>query len=334
MEIVMKSNVYPVDFIHLIDSDIQSIANRVITREIEGLSSLSKVIDQNFSKVIELILNTEGKIVVTGLGKSGHVARKIAATLASTGTSAFFVHPSEAAHGDLGMIKENDAVILISNSGETEELNPIIDYCKRFEIKTVGIARDPDSTLIKSCDIPIILPNIPEASEINAPTTSTTQMMALGDVIATILHEKRAFNKIDFKTLHPGGKIGARLLKAKDIMHTGEAMPIIKHNTLASDAIIAMTTKRMGWVGIIDDNGLFLGIFTDGDLRRHIHNKLNQIEIGKIMTKNPITFTEDQFASEIIAIMNRKAITNGFIIKNGVPVGIPHLHDILKSKVA
>jgi arabinose-5-phosphate isomerase len=324
----MKSSVLHIDF------DTIAIANRVIEREVEGLQSLLKVLDDNFNQAIDLIINTNGKIIVSGIGKSGHVARKIAATLSSTGTSAFFVHPSEAAHGDLGMIKENDAVILLSNSGETEELNPIIDYCKRFEIKTIGIARNANSTLLNSCSIPIALPNIPEASNIDAPTTSTTMMMALGDIIATIIHEKKDFSKVDFKVFHPGGKIGAKLLKVKDIMHTNDDMPLILDSLLASDAIITMTSKRMGCVGVINESGEFIGIFTDGDLRRHINSNFSTITIREIMTSNPTTFNEEQFASEVLAIMNKKSITNGFVLKDRKPIGIIHLHDILKAKVA
>lgn len=308
-------------------------AQNVIQQEINGLMSLKNSLGQEFSHAIELILNIKGRVISSGIGKSGHIARKIAATLSSTGTPSLFVHSAEASHGDLGMITENDAVILLSNSGESIELNNIIEYCKRFAIPVIGISQNPTSTLCRASTVSLVLPNVPEASDISAPTTSSTMMLALGDALAVVLYERRGFTNADFKIFHPSGSIGARLLKVKELMHSGEEMPVVKSTMVAMDAILEMTTKRLGCVGIVEDHGTFAGIFTDGDLRRHINHDFKSITIAEIMTKKPLVIGPEMLASEALGIMNRKAITNIFIVENDKPIGIVHMHDILRAKV-
>lgn len=310
-------------------------AQKVIQQEINGLMALKNSLDTSFINAVNFIFNIKGRVILSGIGKSGHIARKVAATLSSTGTPSIFVHSAEASHGDLGMITENDVVMLLSNSGESAELINIIEYCKRFAIPIISISQNPHSTLCKASYISLLLPNIPEASTISAPTTSSTMMLALGDALAVVLYEKRGFTKADFKIFHPSGSIGAQLLKIKELMHSGTEMPLVNAKTVAMDAIIEMTTKRLGCVGIIDDAGDFIGIFTDGDIRRHINYDLKHTKISEIMTRNPIIIeSREQLASEALGIMNRKAITNIFIVENKTPVGIIHMHDILKAKVA
>ena len=310
-----------------------NLGRNVIKQEMLGLAALADGLNENFTRAIESIYNCKGRLVISGIGKSGHVARKIVATLSSTGTPSIFVHASEASHGDLGMITENDVVMLLSNSGESEELSNIIEYCKRFAIPVIGIARNPYSTLIKASEIPLVLPDTPEASNISAPTTSTTMMIALGDALAVVLHEKRGFTKSEFKIYHPGGKIGAKLLKVEDLMHKGEELPIVNESTLAIDALLVMTNKRLGCVAIINDKGELAGIFTDGDLRRHIDANLHKTLVRDLMTANPITITKDAFASEALGLMNKKSITVLMVLENKKPVGAIQMHDILRAKV-
>lgn len=309
-------------------------AAEVLNVEIQGLSDLAASLDSNFDKSIDLILNTKGRIIISGIGKSGHIARKIAATLSSTGTPALFVHASEASHGDLGMITEQDTVILISNSGESPELVNIIDYCKRFGINIIGIARNPKSTLIKASCVAIVLPETPEASDIPAPTTSTTQTLALGDAMAVVLHQARGFTKSEFKVYHPGGKLGAQLLKVSELMHAGQGVPLVESGSKVIEAIYEMSAKRLGCVGVIDKKGQLLGIFTDGDLRRHIDCDVKMTVIDEVMTTNSKTIGKDAFASEALCIMNAKSITSLFVLDGSEPVGVIHMHDILRAKVA
>lgn len=309
------------------------VALRVIEQEIQGLAALKSVINYQFIKVINLLAGTQGRIVVSGVGKSGHIAKKIVATFSSTGSPALFIHPSEASHGDLGMIAENDTVILLSNSGQTSELNCLIDYCKRFGIIIISIVGDANSTLAKASDYCLVLPKVEEASSIGAPTTSSTMMLALGDAIAVVLHEKKQFTKADFKVLHPGGSIGARLIKVYDIMHKGDEIPLILHDKPALNALIEMSAKRLGCVGIVSDNGDFMGILTDGDIRRHINFDFKHNVISEIMTRNPITISSNICASEALHIMSSKKITNIFVLEGTKPIGIIHMHDILRAKV-
>lgn len=316
--------------------DISSLKQgiEVIEQEMQGLKALASSLDENFSNAVDRILECKGRLVISGIGKSGHVARKIVATLSSTGTPSIFVHASEASHGDLGMITEDDVVMLLSNSGESEELSNIIDYCKRFSISIIGIARNKNSTLIRASDIPLVMPDTPEASNISAPTTSTTMMIALGDALAVVLHEKKGFTKSNFKIYHPGGKIGAKLLKVDDLMHKGKELPIVSENTLAIDALLEMTNKRLGSVGIVNEKGELSGIFTDGDLRRHIDANLQKTLVKDVMTANPVTITKDAFASEALGLMNKKSITVLMVVDGKKPVGAIQMHDILRAKVA
>lgn len=309
-----------------------SSAVKTIKTEIEGLNSLLDFFDENYIKAVDLILNTKGRVILSGMGKSGHVASKIAATMASTGTPAFFIHPGEASHGDLGMITKDDVVILLSNSGETKELQDIIYYCKRFEIPTIGFIRRKESELTSASTVALVLPDIPEANNVKAPTTSTTMMLALGDAIAVSLLDAKKFNSDEFGTFHPGGKLGSNFLKVKDLMRSGADIPFVKEIQKMPKILLEMTSKHLGCTGVVDENDRLLGIITDGDLRRHVSKEFLNFSASQIMTKNPATTTEDTLAAEAIAIMNKKSITSLFVLNdsNNI-VGILHLHDCLKS---
>jgi len=308
-------------------------AIKTINTEVEGLKSLIDFFDDSYVKAVELILKCKGRIILSGMGKSGHIANKISATLASTGTPAFFIHPAEARHGDLGMITENDVVILLSNSGDTKELKDIIYYCKRFYIPIIGIIRKRDSELGNTSTVVLSIPAIPEANNINAPTTSTTMMLALGDCLAVSLIEARGFNAQNFGTFHPGGKLGSAFLKANDIMRKGSLIPIVKTNTLMSEVLIEMTSKHLGCTAVVDDKDNLVGIITDGDLRRNLsQNFLNDLA-QNIMTKNPQVIDKDTLAIEALGLMNKKSITSIFVSQNNKIIGVLHIHDCLKAGV-
>jgi len=315
------------------NKDIETAAS-VIKREIEGLQALSSAIDENFSKAVDIIFSLKGRVIVSGMGKSGHIARKIAATLASTGTPALFVHPGEASHGDLGMITEEDALILLSNSGETVELNDIINYAKRFHIPLIGIVRRNTSTLVDASDIAFVLPEIAEASPVNAPTTSTTMMLAWGDALAMAVLERRGFDHEDFHVFHPGGKLGSQLVKIKQLMKSGEDLPLVKESDLMSNALIIMTEKSLGCAAVVDSKNIPIGVITDGDLRRHMGDDLISLKVKDVMTKNPITISEESLASEALALMNEKSITSLCVISKKELSGIIHIHDILRAGVS
>ncbi len=305
-----------------------------IKTEIEGLQSLLGFFDENYSKAVELILHCKGRVIISGMGKSGHIGNKIAATFASTGTPSFFIHPGEASHGDLGMITSQDVVILLSNSGETKELKDIIFYCKRFEIPIIGIVRRQESELTKASTIPLVLPAIAEANKVNAPTTSTTMMLALGDALAVSLIDARGFNSEGFGVFHPGGKLGANFLKVKDLMRQGNDIPMVSADHSMSQVLLEMTSKHLGCTGVIDQENKLIGIITDGDLRRHIDNNLLSHTASDIMTRNPITTSAQTLAVEAIALMNKKSITSVFVLdQQKQAVGILHLHDCLRSGV-
>lgn len=305
-----------------------------LAREIEGLQALHDTLGEHFARAVECLAKIKGRVIVTGMGKSGHVARKIAATMASTGTPAHFVHPGEASHGDLGMITREDAVLALSNSGETSELADIISYSKRFAIPLIGIARRAGSMLVEAADIPLVLPETPEASPVNAPTTSTTMMMALGDAIAVALIERRGFTRDDFSVFHPGGKLGKAFIRVSDLMHTGEEVPLISENMLMSEALLAVTGKRFGCAAVIDGAGKLTGIVTDGDLRRHMSPNLLALPVTDVMTKNPMTIRPQALAAEVLGIMNEKRVTSLFIVEDQKPLGIIHIHDCLRAGVA
>lgn len=313
--------------------DAIACAKHVIAREIEGLSAVAAAFDTTFVAVVECVAALKGLLIISGMGKSGHVARKIAATMASTGTPAYFVHPSEASHGDLGMITTDDALLLLSNSGETAELGDLIHYAKRFDIPLIGLARRGSSMLIEAADYAFVLPEVPEASPVGAPTTSTTMMMAWGDALAMALLEVRGFTKEDFGVLHPGGKLGQALLRVEALMHSGDAVPLVAPDTPMQEVLLAMTTKRFGCAGVIE-GGKLIGLITDGDLRRHMNPKLLEKSARDLMTANPRTIRPASLAAEALGVMNSKSITSLFVVDDAQkPVGILHIHDCLRAGV-
>lgn len=315
------------------NSDLIS-AYRTIDTEINAINELKSLLDDNLTKALDLIETSKGRVILTGMGKSGHIARKIAASLASTGTPSFFMHPAEASHGDLGMVTEDDVIIAISNSGESRELIDILNYSKRFGIKLIAMTKNPESSLGKAGDIVLKLPSAKEACPLGlAPTSSTTATLLLGDILTVALIERNGFSKAQFNQRHPGGKLGSILQKVKDLMHTGVEIPLLKENASFDDVILEMTSKRLGCVGFLDKNNEFCGMLTDGDLRRCIKQDLKGNSADKIMTKNPITINKDAFATEAIKIMNDKKITNLFVLEDKKPIGVIHIHDLLKNKV-
>lgn len=308
-------------------------AREVLAREVEGLKAVSETLDGSFIELVEKIASLKGRVIVSGMGKSGHIARKIAATLTSTGTPAHFVHPSEASHGDLGVITADDLVMCLSNSGETHELRDIIAYTRRFSIPLVALVRRDASVLADAADIAIVLPPIPEASPTGAPTTSTTMMVAFGDALAVALMEKKGFTRDDFGIYHPGGKLGTQFLRVSALMHAGKELPVVKPADKMQDVLIVMTAKRFGSAAVVDAKGELAGIITDGDLRRHMSPKLTAMTAKEVMTKNPITVTPEMLAAEALGIMNGKSITALFVLEGRKPVGILHVHDILRAGV-
>ncbi len=311
-----------------LEQNIQ-VAKNAIKVEIEGLTALLHSIGSAFHELVEKILSANGKIIVGGIGKSGHVARKLAATMSSLGFASCFLHPSEAGHGDLGIIAVNDIVILLSNSGNNNELTTIINYCQQRNITLIGITREEHSTLYKLSTLAIVLPRSPEASKIGIPTTSTIQMAALSDALAVVLEERTHFNKDLYRLYHPNGQIGLKLLLVKDIMHKGDALPVIEAHTTAMNAIITMTTKRLGCTIVMSSKGYVVGIITDGDLRRKIGLNFNKSTASDLMTHNPICIAEDVLASYAVALMHNKKIAHLIVVKEEKPIGIVHLHDLL-----
>lgn len=311
-------------------------AIRTIDSEIETLNELKKSVDSlSLTKALDFMQNAKGRIIITGMGKSGHIGKKIAASLASTGTPSFFVHPAEASHGDLGMITEDDVVIAISNSGESRELIDILNYCKRFGIKLIAITKNPESSLGKAGDIVLQLPNIGEACPLGlAPTSSTTATLVLGDILTIGMIERRGFSKEQFNDRHPGGKLGSILKRVSDIMHTGQDMPILDENSNMQAVLLEMTSKRLGCVGFIDESGNLTGILTDGDLRRCLSSQILNEKAVDLMTRNPKTIAPDAITAEALKIMHDKKITNLFVLENNKPVGVIHIHDLLNNGVA
>ena len=317
-------------------TDIAS-ATRTIDREVEALRMMENQFDENLTKALDMIQETKGRIIVTGMGKSGHIARKIAATLASTGTPSFFVHPAEASHGDLGMVTNDDKIIAISNGGESRELSDILIYAKRYGIPLIAITKNPESTLGKAGDIVLKLPDDGEACPLGlAPTSSTTATLVLGDVLAIALMERKGFSKTDYKQRHPGGKLGAILQKVSDLMHKGDDMPIVGTDTPMQEALLVMTSKMLGCVGIVDNDGKLVGIITDGDLRRWLTSDVLNKKVSEVMTKNPKVVSPDILAAEALNIMNNtgRGITQLFAVQDGKPVGIIHIHDCLRIGAA
>jgi arabinose-5-phosphate isomerase len=315
-------------------------ARRVLATEAEALSALAATLDDRFACAVALLGATTGRVVVSGMGKSGHVARKIAATLASTGTPALFVHPAEASHGDLGMIVPGDAVLALSNSGETPELADLVQHSRRFGLPLVGITGRAESALARAADVALVLPAVPEACPMGlAPTTSTTMQMALGDALAVALLTRRGFTAADFSVFHPGGRLGMRLRRVRELMHTGEDMPLATPQTRMDAAIVAMTAKRFGVLGITGEDGRLVGVITDGDLRRALDSAGGAALLcrtaGEVMTRTPRTVVPEQLAAEALRLMNERAITVLFVVdEERRPVGILHVHDLLRAGVA
>jgi arabinose-5-phosphate isomerase len=288
-----------------------------------------------FAAAIDLIRAAQGRVIVTGMGKSGHVGNKIASTFASTGTPALFVHPAEASHGDLGMITKSDVILALSWSGETSELKNITDYSRRHNIGLIAMTASADSTLAKAADVVLTLPQAREACPHNlAPTTSALMQLALGDALAIALLESHGFTALDFGMLHPGGKLGALLKTVSDMMHSGDRVPLAPLGTRMSEAIIEMTTKGFGCIGIIDVRGLLVGIITDGDLRRHMRNDLLDTRVDDVMTRGPKTVRPDQLISETLELLNSMKVTALFAVEAGKPVGVIHVHDLLRAGAA
>jgi arabinose-5-phosphate isomerase len=315
--------------------DIEA-ARRVIATEIAGLAALAKSLDRAFVEAIETLSRATGRVIVTGMGKSGHVARKIASTLASTGTPALFVHPGEASHGDLGMIAPGDAVIALSNSGDTAELAAILAYTRRYRIPLVAMTRRPESALAEAADVALVLPASAEACTLGlAPTTSTTMMLALGDAIAVALLERKGFSTEDFQTLHPGGQLGQQLLRVADVMHEGAAVPLVKRGASMAETILIITAKSFGCAGVVDEAGRLIGVVTDGDLRRHMGSALLAELVETVMTPTPKTIRPQALAAEALGQMNAQAITSLFVVDDTWhPLGILHIHDCLRAGVA
>ena len=304
----------------------------VIDTEIKALIKLRDALSNEFKDAVNILKNTRGKIVVSGIGKSGHIAKKISSTLSSIGSSSFFIHPAEANHGDLGMITKDECLILISNSGETVELFNLIVHSQKLKVPIISITSERKSTLAKKSDVCLEIPKNIEACPLElAPTSSTTSSLVLGDALAITLLEKNDFTKKKFSALHPGGKLGRLLLRVKDIMKVGDEIPIVKKSQEMGEALIEITSKGLGCVGIISEkSGDLVGIITDGDLRRHMDKKFLEKKIENVMTKNPKTLSGNELIADALSLMNKESITNYFITEKMKPVGVLHVHNILK----
>lgn len=309
-------------------------ARQVITDEAKALDALADALDSRFADAVELVLKAKGRVIVSGIGKSGHIGHKIAATLASTGTPAYFVHPAEASHGDLGMVSQDDVVLAISNSGEAPELANLLAFTRRFGIPLIGLSSRMDSTLMKEADVHLQIPAMGEACGFGmVPSISTTLTLAIGDALAIALMKHRDFRPENFRAFHPGGKLGARLSRVSDLMHGDDALPLVRQDTPMSDALIEISQKGFGVSGVINDDGTLIGIITDGDLRRHMDGLLDKTA-ADVMTANPTTIASDSMAEEAVAIMNERKITCLFVVdpeaKDGVARGLLHIHDCLR----
>jgi arabinose-5-phosphate isomerase len=314
-------------------------ALRTLEAEGAGVAALSAALRGSlgaaFIAAVDLIAAAQGRVIVTGMGKSGHVARKIASTFASTGTPALYVHPGEASHGDLGMIANGDVIVALSWSGETAELKNLTDYSRRFRIGLIAMTASADSTLAKTADVVLAMPQAREACPHNlAPTTSSLMQLALGDALAISLLESRGFTAAQFGLLHPGGKLGTLLKTVRELMHGAALIPLKPIGTRMSDAILEMTTQGFGCVGIVDARGLLVGIITDGDLRRHMRNGLLEQSVDEVMTRAPKTVRPDQLISETLELLNVTKVTALFVVEAGRPVGIIHVHDLLRAGAA
>lgn len=319
-------------------NEIIESAKKVLDIESHGLALLKDSIGDAFVQAVNLMFNTKGRVIVSGMGKSGHVGQKMAATLASTGTPSFFVHPSEASHGDLGMLTKSDTLITISNSGESREMGDIISFSRRFGIPMIAITGCATSTMAQAADIVLLIPSkkdAPEACPLGmAPTTSTTTTIALGDALAVALLEMRGFTREQFHDRHPGGKLGNVLLKVSDVMAKGDEMPLVDPKMMMSDALVIMTEKSLGCLGVVDERGVLIGVITDGDLRRHMTADIIVRSAGDIMTKTPKTIPPTMLGTEAVGLMNTAKITNVFVVDaDGKPLGLLHLHHLLQAGV-
>jgi arabinose-5-phosphate isomerase len=313
-----------------------AVARRVIDAAGEAVRLLGDSLGPEFTKAVDTLLAAKGRVIVSGIGKSGHIARKIAATMASTGTPAHFVHPSEASHGDLGEITRNDVLLILSWRGETKELSDLIVYAKRFRIPLIGMAWNAESTLLKAADVALVLPHVSEACPHGlAPTTSTTLMIVLGDALAMALMERRDFSVDEYRNLHPGGSLGRALIRVRDLMHGPAELPLAAGTAPLREAIAEMERHNFGCVGITGADGALVGIITDGDLRRRFDQNLKDAKAADVMTKSPKVMRADQLAAEAVALMNDKQITQLFVLdakaKLAKPVGILHIHDCLRA---
>jgi arabinose-5-phosphate isomerase len=317
------------------DSAVLASARLVLISESAALTELAGQLGGEFVRAVRMLVACKGRVVVSGMGKSGHVARKIAATLASTGTPALFVHPGEASHGDLGMIVSEDCIIALSNSGETAELTDIVAYSRRFSIPLIAITAGQHSALSSAADATLLLPQVAEVCPMGlAPTTSTTMMIALGDALAVAALECKGFTVEDFRNFHPGGKLGKILLRVGDVMHGSGELPLARESDAMSDVLVTMTEKSFGCAGIVNDGGKLVGVITDGDLRRHMEGDLLNKKAGTIMTKNPQTVFPQTLAAEALKVLNDKKRTQLFVVEDGKPVGILHIHDLLRAGIA
>jgi arabinose-5-phosphate isomerase len=316
-------------------ADDLAVVRRVLEIEAEGLHALARTLDNAIMTALDILIQASGRIIVSGMGKSGHIAAKIASTFASTGTRAQFVHPAEASHGDLGMIGTGDAVLMLSNSGETRELADIIVHTRRHAIPLIGIASRAGSTLLRAADVALLLPRVEEACPMGlAPTTSTTMMLAIGDALAVALMERRGFSRDQYKSIHPGGSLGQALLTVRDLMHTGDDMPLISEEAMMEQAVEVISAKGFGCVGAVDASGSLTGIVTDGDLRRRFAENLTGYTVAKIMSRSPKTISSSALATEALALLNRTGtgITSLFVVDEGQrPLGFIHIHDCLKA---
>jgi arabinose-5-phosphate isomerase len=317
------------------DADLIA-ARRVLVTASQALAVLAEQLDGDFTRAVDLMLVAKGRIIVSGMGKSGHVARKIAATLSSTGTPAYFVHPAEASHGDMGAIARQDLLLLLSWGGETAEMSDLITYAKRHRIPIVAIGANPDSTLIKAADAPLVLPRAPEACPMGlAPTTSTTMMLSLGDALAVALMERKGFSPDQYRDLHPGGSLGRALIRVRDLMHSGEELPLAAPDTPVPALLLTMASGRLGCVGIVE-GGALIGIVTDGDIRRHAGKNIDKRKASEVMTSSPKVARPDQLAAEALALMTEKKITQLFVLEAGSPrpLGVIHIHDCVAAGIA
>ncbi len=323
------------DAAHVIEFDAVIVGRRVLSIESEALEQLAQSLGASFAQAVEVLYEAHGRIVCMGVGKSGHVARKISATLASTGTQSIFVHLAEASHGDLGMITQDDVILVLSKSGEVRELADTLAYAKRFAIPLIAMTGASNSTLGRAADVLLLLPNAPEATaEVSAPTTSTTQQMALGDALAVALLERKGFTAQAFRVLHPGGRIGAMLTTVADLMHSGDQLPLVAPSTPMQETLLVMTEKRFGCVAVCDEHGRLQGVITDGDLRRHMDGLMAH-KAGEVMTRTPKSVPPSMLAAEALKRMNeaQPPVTVLFAVQDDRPVGILHIHDLLRAGV-